>query len=114
MSELTRLLLYGLAAGRIAMILTEAAGPASLFDRLRLRVDPAMIQARGSFGELFSCVRCMSVWVGTLLAACWFALLSRAATPLRLRAGVTALFGVVHRAASISCGSRATHHTPPQ
>jgi hypothetical protein len=66
-------LLYALAVWRISSILVHEAAPYELASKLRRAVgvrhdERGNVYAHSEFGKLFTCVWCMSVWVGWLLA----------------------------------------------
>lgn len=62
------LVLVGIAAWRLALLLTEEDGPFAIFDRIREPFMPPLGEEieRGSLGKLFSCVYCMSFWTALL------------------------------------------------
>lgn len=66
-------ILYALATWRISSILVHEPAPYELASRLRRAVG-VKFDARGNgyadseFAKLFTCVWCMSVWIGWLLA----------------------------------------------
>lgn len=66
-------LIYALATWRISSILVHEAAPYELASRLRRAVGVrhdarGNVYAHSEFGKLFTCVWCMSVHVGWLLA----------------------------------------------
>lgn len=66
-------LLYALATWRISSILVHETAPYELASKLRRKVGVKYdargnVDARSEFGKLFTCVWCMSVWIGWLLA----------------------------------------------
>jgi hypothetical protein len=66
-------LLYAIATWRISSILVHEAAPYELASRLRRAVGVkhdarGNVYADSEFGKLFTCVWCMSVHVGWLLA----------------------------------------------
>lgn len=74
---LTDLLIIALAAWRLAYMLTSEDGPLAVFKRAR---DTLMKRAMnndydlqpGTWGALFSCVYCMSIWTGAVCYGLWF------------------------------------------
>lgn len=66
-------ILYALATWRISSIFVHEAAPYELASRLRRAVGVrhdarGNIYADSELGKLFTCVWCMSVWIGWLLA----------------------------------------------
>lgn len=69
------LLVIGLATWRISKILVDEEGPFKVFHHLRIFISkglPTGNQFIETLWGLFSCVWCMSVWVGFLLALTWY------------------------------------------
>lgn len=69
-------LILALATWRISSLLVEESGPWQIFARLRARVgvrydENLQRTADSMIGELFSCIWCMSVWIGLLIAFCY-------------------------------------------
>ena len=65
------LIILSLATWRVSYMLVEEQGPAEIFDKLRYKIgvqhtDEGVPFAWNWFAELFTCVWCMSVWVGTI------------------------------------------------
>lgn len=56
------LLLLTLATYRLARLLTNEQGPGRIVGRMR-NLFTANGSAPGSMGELWTCIKCMSVWV---------------------------------------------------
>lgn len=68
---LTALVIYGLAAWRVASMLVNEAGPGDMFFRLRALAGIGhddnkigVIIPDGFFPSILSCIWCCSVWVG--------------------------------------------------
>lgn len=62
-----------LATWRISSLLVDELGPFEMFDRIRYRLgvrynDKNIPYARNELAELFTCIWCMSVWIGLLIA----------------------------------------------
>jgi hypothetical protein len=78
------LIVNGLATWRISNMLVEEEGPYDIFERLRHRLGVQYLEdgaaySHNEWGKLFTCVWCMSVWVGaivfivsTLTGVAWF------------------------------------------
>ena len=72
-------LILSLAVYRISALFVYDDGPFDLFQRLRLKVgilyyDSGEIieESYKGWAKLFSCIWCMSVWLGFFLALCYF------------------------------------------
>lgn len=82
-----------LATWRIAHMLVNEDGPDDMIINLRTKfLSPTMISLRPTKGErvlkgMFSCVWCMSIWVGAILAI----LPTRASVPFALSAVAIAI-----------------------
>lgn len=66
------LIVYGMAAWRVASMLVSESGPWDIFLKLRERAGiihddegKALVIPDGFFPGIFSCIWCCSVWVGT-------------------------------------------------
>ena len=72
MISITELVLFGLATFRIAHLCVWEDGPGKIFFKIRYAVratnwDPS--ESKGFIAGVFSCVWCMSVWVGFFFTA---------------------------------------------
>lgn len=65
MSDLTRLVLGGLASFRLARMLALEEGPGGVFDRVRGRCDP---QQTTWLGRGLNCPLCVGFWTSLLMA----------------------------------------------
>jgi hypothetical protein len=66
---LGRVLLSGLAAWRVAALLSYEVGPFEIFERLRHAIAPdgrELSRWRQEFDRLLSCVWCLSPWLAVL------------------------------------------------
>ena len=66
------LIVLALATWRISYMLVVEQGPYNIFDKLRHRVGVQHLEdgtpfAHNTWGELFTCVWCMSMWVAAIL-----------------------------------------------
>lgn len=61
------LLVGGLVTWRISYMLVKETGPAAIFTRFRAYLAEKQ-QRMGGFYDLFSCIACMSVWIGSVTA----------------------------------------------
>lgn len=70
-------LILALATWRISNLLVNEDGPGDIFTRLRalvgVRYDDVTFQpsASNDVAEAFTCIWCMSVWVGLILMIAW-------------------------------------------
>lgn len=64
----------GLAAWRVASLLTHEMGPFDVFERLRtwVGVRPAPEYQRTQLAKLFSCMWCATPWVAVIMWALWW------------------------------------------
>lgn len=62
-----RLVLLGLATWRLSSLLVHERGPFDVFGRIRHATGADRVGEMGEIQELFSCVWCMSIWVGLFL-----------------------------------------------
>jgi len=75
---LTNLIIYGLAIWRISNLFISERGPFSIFLWIRERFgfthdeDGIVVKIpNGFFGDTFSCVWCLSMWVGFFFSFFW-------------------------------------------
>lgn len=66
------LIILGLATWRISYMLVGEQGPYNIFEKLRHKVgveylDDGTPYIRNTWGELFTCMWCMSIWIGAIL-----------------------------------------------
>lgn len=62
------LVILGLAAWRLAFLITQEDGPFNVFYRLRQRFPE---DGHGRIGDLLNCVYCMSVWTALVCVWLW-------------------------------------------
>lgn len=60
-------LLYGLVAWRVSSLLLREDGPFRIFDRVRDLVGANRSGELSALAGLFTCIWCISVWVGAAL-----------------------------------------------
>jgi len=75
--SLIDLLILGLATWRLSSLLVNEDGPWEIFARMRTMVgirynEQSLPYATTALSELFTCVFCMSVWMGFLLTAVYW------------------------------------------
>lgn len=61
-------IVFGLATWRVSSLITRETGPFRIFERVRTRAGVYEVGEISGLAELFSCVWCMSVWVGSAFA----------------------------------------------
>jgi hypothetical protein len=71
------LAILGLATWNISSLLVQEDGPFLIFARLRNRVGvrvsaEGIVYAENGFGELFTCIWCISRWVALVLALLFY------------------------------------------
>lgn len=73
-------LILALAVWRISSLLISEPGPWHIFERLRhavgVRYHPETYEriASNTLSEMFTCIWCMSVWIGILLTVAYYLL----------------------------------------
>lgn len=90
-----QLVVLALAVWRASSLLVQEEGPFEIFARFRYRIGVRYTKTNVAIGnnelaKLFTCVWCLSVWIGALAALAWWLApgpVSLCALPFALSAG---------------------------